>query len=414
MNELNFSEISKLSEKYSKDPQSRIFVQLADVYRKNNMIDEALDVLNKGLGYHPQYALAYLVLGKCYFEKRAHIQARDAFEKTIALDPQNVVALRMLARTYEMLKDEKGQINAYKNIIAIDPLDTNAKEKLSMLEALQRKEPLYTVAMAEEYEKQGNIEESLKIYENLLFTDSGDSILKEKVAELKKAIEEKRRKKEEEKIKDLQVEPVFKPEDLVKEAPEQVKTPQLSPRKDSEPAPTAEEGIQSLEDFLVEELEQAAEKVATQRGEEELAKETLPAPKEGASTEEIVEPLPRQEADIIGLSPDSEDAPAKTTPAHEISFGEIALEEKPTEEIEAAGIEKERQPSAESKEPAHTAPLPQPEVAEPVISETPNGPVMSEPAASGSKDEKEETEQGKKPNEEDFKSFQEWLSGLLK
>ena len=195
MNELDFSEISKLSEKYSKDPQSRIFVQLADGYRKNNMVDEALDVLNKGIEYHPQYALAYLVLGKCYFEKRAHIQARDAFERTIALDPQNVVALRMLARTYEMLKDEKGQINAYKNIITIDPLDTNAKEKLSMLEALQRKEPLYTVAMAEEYEKQGNIEESLKIYENLLVTDSGDLILKEKVTELRKTIEETRGKK---------------------------------------------------------------------------------------------------------------------------------------------------------------------------------------------------------------------------
>ena len=415
MNELDFSEISKLSEKYSKDPQSRIFVQLADVYRKNNMVDEALDVLNKGLEYHPQYALAYLVLGKCYFEKRAHIQARDAFEKTIALDPQNIVALRMLARTYEMLKDDKGQINAYKNIITIDPLDTNAKEKLSMLEALQRKEPLYTVAMAEEYEKQGNIEESLKIYENLLFTDTGDLILKEKVAELKKAIDEKKRKTEEEKIKDLQVEPVFKPEDLIKEGvPEQVNTPQLSPHGASEPAPTAEEGIQSLEDFLVEELEQAAEKVAIQRGEEEPAEEIPPAPKEGAPTEEIAEPLSRQDADIIGLSPNSEDAPDETTQPHEMSFGEIALEEKPTEEIEAAGIEKERQPSAESKEPAHTAPPPQPEVAEPVISETPTEPVISEPAASGSKDEKEKTEQEKKPKEEDFKSFQEWLSGLLK
>jgi tetratricopeptide (TPR) repeat protein len=415
MNELDFSEISKLSEKYNKDPQSRIFVQLADVYRKNNMVDEALDVLNKGLEYHPQYALAYLVLGKCYFDKRAHIQARDSFEKTLALDPQNVVALRMLARTYEMLKDEKGQINAYKNIIAIDPLDTNAKEKLSMLEALQRKEPMYTVAMAEEYEKQGNIEESLKIYENLLFTDPGDLILKEKVAELKKIIEEKKRKIEEEKIKDMQIEPVFKPQDLVKEdAPQQVKTPMVSPHEGSERTPTAEEGIQSLEDFLVEELEQAAEKVATQRGEEKPAQEIPPAPKQGARTEEVTVQPSRQDADIIALSSDSEDTSVEITQAHEMSFGDIALEQKPTEEMEAAGLQEEKQPSAESKEPAHTVQPPQPEVTEPIDTETPTEPTTSETPASGPKDEEEKSEPAKKPDEEDFKSFQDWLSGLLK
>ncbi|MBE0432149.1 tetratricopeptide repeat protein, partial [candidate division WOR-3 bacterium] len=219
MNGLDFSDISKLNEKYAREPKSRIFVQLADAYRKNKMIDEALDVLNKGIEYHPQYALAYLVIGKCYYDTRAHVQAKDAFEKTIALDPQNVVALRMLAKTYEMLKDDKGQINAYKSIIAIDPLDTQAKEKLSMLEALQRKEPLYTVAMAEEYEKQGNIEESLKIYENLLYTDPSDLILRQKTVELKKAVEDKRKKTDEEKILDLQLQRMFQPEELKDKKP---------------------------------------------------------------------------------------------------------------------------------------------------------------------------------------------------
>jgi hypothetical protein len=68
MAERDFSEIAKLGERYNKEPTSKIFVPLADAYRKNNMIDEALEVLNKGLEYHPQYALAHLILGKCYFE----------------------------------------------------------------------------------------------------------------------------------------------------------------------------------------------------------------------------------------------------------------------------------------------------------------------------------------------------------
>ena len=212
----------------------------------------------------------------------------------------------------------------------------------------------------------------------------------------------------------MQVEPIFRPEDFAEEVLNKLKLHRLSAHEDSERAPTVEEGIQSLEDFLVEELEQAAEKIATQRGEEKPAQETMHAPEEGDQTEEKVEPLSRQETDITGLSPDSEDAPAEITQAHEMSFGEIALEEKVTEETEAAGIEEEKRPSAESEEPPHTVPLHQPEVTEPDISETPTGPVISEPTTSESQDEKEKTEQGKKPNEEDFKSFQDWLSGLLK
>jgi tetratricopeptide (TPR) repeat protein len=414
MNELDFSEISKLSEKYNKDPRSRIFVQLADVYRKNNMIDEALDVLNKGLAYHPEYPLAYLVMGKCYFDKRAHVQAKDAFEKTITLDPQNVVALRMLARTCEILKDDKGQINAYKNVIAIDPLDTNAKEKLSMLEALQRKEPLYTVAMAEEYEKQGNIEESLKIYENLLFTDPSDLILKQKVAELKKVSEERKRKTEAEKIDEMKIETVFKPEDLpAGKATEQAAAPQMPPQEPSKPAPTVEEGIQSLEDFLVEELEQAAEKVAIQRDEEERVPQEEIPPEAGMQVEAVTEAESRQVDDTAPSSPLPERAADESVQTSESSYGDIVAEE-PAQKAEAAESGIEKTPRGGVEEAAPIAQIPESQVTEPIKTEKPAEAPVSESTASEAKDEKEESEKAKKPNEEDFKSFQEWLSGLLK
>ncbi|MEO0191020.1 MAG: tetratricopeptide repeat protein, partial [candidate division WOR-3 bacterium] len=112
MAEQDFTEIARLAERYNKDPKSRIFVQLADAYRKNNMVDEALEVLNQGLQYHPQYPLAHLILGKCYFDKRMYNQAKDALEKTIELDPVNIVALRMLAQVCETLKDESCQVKA--------------------------------------------------------------------------------------------------------------------------------------------------------------------------------------------------------------------------------------------------------------------------------------------------------------
>jgi tetratricopeptide (TPR) repeat protein len=188
MAEQDFSEIAKLSERFSKDPKSRIFVQLADAYRKNNMVDEALEVMKQGLQYHPQYPLAHLIMGRCFFDKRLYTQAKESFEKVIRIDPQNIVALRMLAQVCENLKDEAGQIAAYKGLLAVDPLDTMAKDRLIALEAIQKKQSFYTITMAQEYERQGNLTEALKVYENLSFSDPTDLGIQEKVRELKQKL----------------------------------------------------------------------------------------------------------------------------------------------------------------------------------------------------------------------------------
>jgi tetratricopeptide (TPR) repeat protein len=447
MNELDFSEIARLSEKYNKDPKSRIFVQLADLYRKNNMLDEALDVLNKGFEYHPEYPVAYLILGKCYYDKRSYIQARDAFEKTIALDPQNIVALRMLAKTCEILKDERGQINAYKSIIGIDPMDTTSQEKLSMLEALQRKEPMYTVAMAEEYEKQGNLEESLKIYENLLFTDPSDLLLNQKVAELKKTLSEQKKKLEEEKIEDMQVERVFKGDEPPEDKSEEVEISQSSTGDVTEQGTTGESEIQSLEDFLVEELEQAAEKVAAEPqevGDVPLAESptTEPEPAEEAT-------IPTTEADKstedvtldLHAQPKIEEKEAAVTPPVDISTEDISeTTEKPLPIIEneypimteeqASVTDDDTEKTAPTTEipplteepavPTQTTPTDEIANAEPSSAEAKIAqpePEAAQPEATPTSEVREDVEKKEEPKpskEEDFKSFQEWLSGLLK
>ena len=484
MNELDFSEITRLNEKFSKDPKSRIFVQLADLYRKNNMIDEALDVLNKGFEFHPEYPVAYLIQGKCYHDKRSYIQARDSFEKTIALDPQNIVALRMLAKTCEILKDERGQINAYKSIVTIDPLDANAKERLSMLEALQRKEPMYTVAMAEEYEKQGNLEEALRIYEHLLYTDPSDLTLNQKVSELKKVISEQKRKTEEAKIEDMKVEPVFKTEELAEEKePDNIQIESFDQQREAAQDTTTDNEIQSLEDFLVEELEQAAEKKAAQESDEGATLDTderreLIEPST-QPVEETPVPEPETQAPEVPAATDVQKEPVaeEVKPVESVPTPDIPSE-KPTEQTEALtpSVDAERpEPAAEPPEPTpepipvqeptpsfeqpappHEEPTPieepsmteqdtiaeeptppvPPEETTPVMQEetveTPvptmpleepkepepaPAPEPAEPKEAGADEKPEKTEktaEQKKGREEDFQSFQEWLSGLLK
>jgi tetratricopeptide (TPR) repeat protein len=318
MPEKDFSEIAKLSERYNKDPKSRIFVQLADAYRKNGMIDEALEILNKGLDYHPDYALGHLILGKCRFDKRMFAQAKESFERTLEKDPQNIVAMRMLAQTCENLKDEDGQLAAYKGLLALDPFDAQAKEKLSRLEALHKTQPTHTLSMAQEYEKQGDTDNALKVYEHLLLTDPSDIVLKKKVTELKEKISAVKKETEEKKLAEMQLESYFSPSDVDKPTqktqpttkpptptpkektviPEPVpqEAPVPTPPPLEEPAPS--EDVLPLEDFLSETPEKTppSEESPREPKPEEPAPTTLdeaqqPSQPGDASKLDILEPF---------------------------------------------------------------------------------------------------------------------------
>jgi len=376
MPEKDFSEIAKLSERYNKDPESRIFVQLADAYRKNNMIDEALEVLNNGLRYHPQYPLAYLIMGKCFFDKRMFPQAKESFEKTLTSDPQNIVALRMLAQTCELLQDKEGQIAAYRTILNFDPFDASAKQNFERLAASQKKEPLYTISMAQEYERQHNLSKALEVYEQLLSSDSSDLLLQKKVSELKQKLEEEKKEIKEEKLEGPQLEAAVEARNFRKEPePSEVAVARETTRdveKEIKSKEKAEE-VLSLEDFLVEETK-----------EKRLLEEPIPAPPEVPLPETKIETTPTIKEELIPKR--EEPAPAEPTPV-------TPEQPKPEEKIETAPPIKEPIPKREEPTPAEPTPV------------TPEQPKP---------EEKKKEEEPQKTREEDFKSFQDWLSGLVK
>ena len=524
MGEKDFSEIARLSERFNKDPKSKIFVQLADAYRKNNMIDEALEILNKGLAFHPNYPLAHLILGKCNFDKRKLEQAKESFKKTLSFDPQNIVALRMLAQTCEAGKDEDGQIEAYKGILAIDPFDAPAKEKLTQLESLRRKEPLYTVAMAEEYEKQGDLEKALSIYENLSFTTPNDLVLEQKATELKKKIDVERKKLEEEKIEGLQLDTYFRAEDLdQKTEPEPTQTEEVGPKATPEPTSAPEqiaeiksqgifpsdtgekpEEVVTRQDEQIHEPTEAAQVIettekpeteepagldllepiepataqqdetpsqpvektetveSTETPEVQIAEpdilqpvettEQPPEPEQETQTEEIMgaedllqplEPVEEPPAEtgepeipkLVDIAEPEQKTEPQQPPTEEPSekLGEAEDLLKPVEEVkeikdEPAAETTEPSPAptaevdkAETDEPKEEVPpaTPQAEtepIKESAQAETTSGKAtdVSQPPPESPPAKPKEKPEAKKPPEEDFQSFKDWLGGLLK
>ena len=56
--------IAAYTEILAKDPNSTIFVSLSEAYRKMGMLDDARDVIKRGLINNPEYAPAHIDLAR--------------------------------------------------------------------------------------------------------------------------------------------------------------------------------------------------------------------------------------------------------------------------------------------------------------------------------------------------------------
>ena len=64
--------IEDYHKKLSKDPDSLIFLPLAEEYRKIGMIEEAIFYLEEGLKKNPGYTLAKTTLARVLFRRKGH------------------------------------------------------------------------------------------------------------------------------------------------------------------------------------------------------------------------------------------------------------------------------------------------------------------------------------------------------
>ncbi len=130
-------DIEKLKEKVAKDPNSKLFVPLADEYRKMGKFDEAISVLLKGLDNQPSYMSARVSLGKVYLEKKMMAEAKTEFEKVISAIPDNLFAHKKLADIYRDSGDKDRAIREYKIVLKLNSLDEDAMSNLNALQSTQ-------------------------------------------------------------------------------------------------------------------------------------------------------------------------------------------------------------------------------------------------------------------------------------
>lgn len=114
-------EITKLEAKVAKDPSSTLFVPLAEEYRKQERLDDAVRVLSTGIEQQPNYMSARVALGRIFFEKSMMDEARAQFETVVEAIPDNLFARQRLADIYQQQGEFELARAQVEEIIRLNP-----------------------------------------------------------------------------------------------------------------------------------------------------------------------------------------------------------------------------------------------------------------------------------------------------
>jgi tetratricopeptide (TPR) repeat protein len=132
--------LTQLKSRWESDPSSRIFLQLAEEYRHQGRVKEALGVLDRGLKEHPGYLSALVAKGRCHLELGEPEPARTVLERVVKQDPTQMVANKLLVRAYlDTGEPEKARerLDLYSLLNDSDPEIEELRRRLRAMEPPQ-------------------------------------------------------------------------------------------------------------------------------------------------------------------------------------------------------------------------------------------------------------------------------------
>jgi tetratricopeptide (TPR) repeat protein len=132
--------IRDLEQRMAAMPGSRIFVGLAEEYRRAGRFSDALATLRNGLEAHPTYLSARIAIARLYQETGRVQEAIDAFSKVLVSDRENLVAAKALGDLYGRQGNAVEAIKKLKLYRALAG-DRSVDERIAALEREANPEP---------------------------------------------------------------------------------------------------------------------------------------------------------------------------------------------------------------------------------------------------------------------------------
>ncbi|PIP92927.1 MAG: hypothetical protein COW00_06410 [Bdellovibrio sp. CG12_big_fil_rev_8_21_14_0_65_39_13] len=134
----DFEKYQSLIEKYedqlNKDPRSRVFAPLSEIYRKMGSIDRALNILKDGIRYNPDYVLGFLGLAACYRDLNQHQLNYVMLKPLLHSNRDNIRLLKYFAESCEKTNNLDEALETYKFILFLNSKDIEVAEKVKKLE----------------------------------------------------------------------------------------------------------------------------------------------------------------------------------------------------------------------------------------------------------------------------------------
>ena len=212
MNEHNqqsllLGKIAAYTEILVKDPSSTIFVSLAETYRKMGMLEDARQIISKGLNVHSGFSPAYIVLARVLCQLEDFAGSNAAFEKALDSDAESLAALVGYARVQILLGENNRARELLLKARQLSPADPVinklllslpeeteivVEETSDLIEQNDQSEDasvaLVSPTLADLYLSQGLTEKGLELYQQLSSQDPDDLTLRRKVKELETQI----------------------------------------------------------------------------------------------------------------------------------------------------------------------------------------------------------------------------------
>jgi tetratricopeptide (TPR) repeat protein len=119
----------------ARDPDSRLFLSLAEEYWKNDVTDVAIGIAEEGLKKHPDLTAARCCLASWYLAKDRPLDAELQLSEIVEKCPDLLSAQRLLARLRRRLGKTNEALAGYRNILARRPQDAESLGALQELSA---------------------------------------------------------------------------------------------------------------------------------------------------------------------------------------------------------------------------------------------------------------------------------------
>lgn len=117
------------------DPKSRAFAPLAEGYRRQGLLEKALQIASDGVALHPDFHSGKVALARVLMDLKKWTAAEVLLFEVVEADYENLLAHRLIGEIQIKQERFSEALNSFKSALLINPNDKISQAMVNKLEA---------------------------------------------------------------------------------------------------------------------------------------------------------------------------------------------------------------------------------------------------------------------------------------